>query len=243
MRTTQMPDSFDSSHPARHAYISQMEGLELRLIEMGSRAEQMVVQAAESLTTLNTEKARDVLSADDAIDRLDLEIEAECLEILALQNPMAGDLRTIGTLMKIIADLERIGDLAVDLARITLKVDKEMGSPSVVDIVPMANEARMMLRNALQSFASRDMKMVEQVCLDDEKVDAQYRETRDDIFKRLHDPDGDVVSLGWHLLAIHHIERIADHSVNIAERVGFMISGQVVKAWKFCRPDDLDSTP
>jgi phosphate transport system protein len=211
----------------RIAYAEEMRILEHDLLEMGSRAEQMVANAVDSLAQLDVAKARFVLSEDDEIDRRDLEIETRCLRLLALQQPMGKDLREIGTTMKIITDIERIGDLAVDVAKIAMKIDKEFGDSGVVDIPRMASVARVMLREALEAYIRRDIELVARVCERDEEVDDMYRIMREQIFRNMRQNPENVVADGWLLLAVHHVERIADHAVNIAERVNFMVTGQI----------------
>lgn len=210
----------------RIAYAEEMRILEHDLLEMGSRAEQMVANAVDSLAQLDVAKARFVLSEDDEIDRRDLEIETRCLRLLALQQPMGKDLREIGTTMKIITDIERIGDLAVDVAKIAMKIDKEFGDSGVVDIPRMASVARVMLRESLEAYIRRDIELVARVCERDEEVDDMYRIMREQIFRNMRQNPENVVADGWLLLAVHHVERIADHAVNIAERVNFMVTGQ-----------------
>lgn len=210
---------------ARHAFMGEIQGLEHDLLEMGSRAEAMVGLAVESLIRLNTDEAREVLKRDDDIDERDLAIENRCLRLLALQQPMASDLRTIGTAMKMITDIERIGDLAVDIARITLKIQQEFGETSVIDIPRIANVARNMIRLSLEAFVKRDLEIVDQVIKMDDEVDSLYRELRGQLHTNMRGNPDMVVSDSWLLLAIHHVERIADHSVNIAERVSFMVTG------------------
>ncbi len=212
---------------ARHAFNDQIKVLEHDLLEMGSRAEQMVGEAVESLSKLDTALARGVLAKDDDIDERDLSIESRCLQMLALQQPMAGDLRVIGTAMKMITDIERIGDLAVDIAKISMKVEKEFGETTFIDIPGMANIARSMLCEVLEAYVRRDLARVDEVCRRDEEVDDLYRELREQIFDHMRAHPEQVVSNSWLLLAIHHVERIADHTVNIAERVRFMVTGEM----------------
>jgi len=210
----------------RHAFVSELQSLEHDLLEMGSRAEAMVGIAADSLTRLDTGLAREVLARDDDIDERDRMIEEHCLRLIALQQPIAGDLRVVSTAMKMITDIERIGDLAVDIAKITLKVDKEFGETSIIDIPKIANVARQMLRLALEAFVRRDLDLVRRVIVMDDEVDDLYRSLREHIFSIMRSHPEHVVSDSWLLLAIHHVERIADHSVNIAERISFMVTGE-----------------
>jgi phosphate transport system protein len=203
-----------------------MRILEHDLLEMGSRAEQMVGQAVDSLAKLNVNQALLVLKEDDEVDRMDLEIETRCLRLLALQQPMGKDLREIGTVMKVITDVERIGDLAVDIAKIAMKIEKEFGDANVVDIPRMAAVARTMLRESLEAYVRRDTDLVSRVCARDEEVDEMYRVMREQIFANMRMNPDNVVADGWLFLAIHHVERMADHAVNIAERVNFMVTGE-----------------
>ena len=211
---------------ARQAFDDDIKALEHDLLDMGSRAEQMVSQAVDALCSLDVELAMNVVLKDDEIDERDLQIEANCLRLLALQQPMAGDLRVVGTAMKMITDIERVGDLAVDIAKITLKIEREFGETSFIDIPKMAKEARGMFHQALEAFVHRDLAMVHEVIDRDETVDEMYRLLRTQIFENMRANPEMVVVDGWLLLAIHHVERIADHAVNVAERVNFMVTGQ-----------------
>lgn len=195
------------------------------MLEMASIAELMVGQSVEALATLDTQLAMSVILRDDEVDQRDLSIEERCVRLLALQQPMAGDLRIIGTAMKMITDIERIGDLAVDVAKIALKIEHEYGQVGFIDLPRMANTARSMFRQALEAYVRKDLNLVREVCERDEEVDEQYRELRAQIFENMRAYPEMVVSDAWLLLAIHHVERIADHAVNIAERVNFMVTG------------------
>ena len=210
----------------RNAYHTEMAGLEHDLLEMASRAEKMVARAVEALVRLDTQLAMSVILSDDEVDELELSIEGRCLRLIALQHPIGTDLRTVGTMMKMITDIERIGDLAVDVAKIALKVEKEYGEVNFIDLPRMANAARGMLHEALQAFVQRDGEIVQRVCDQDEEVDQLYRDLRAQIFENMRERPDMVVSDGWLFLAIHHVERIADHAVNIAERVNFMVTGE-----------------
>lgn len=217
-----------ASH-GRHAFDSEIRALEHDLLEMGSRAESMLAQAVEAIARLDVELAHQVILRDDEIDERELKIENHCLRLLALQQPMAGDLRTIGTAMKMITDIERIGDLSVDIAKIALKIEKEMGTSDAIDIPRMAALARTMLRDSMEAYVRRDLDLVARVCQKDDEVDDLYRQLRGQLHDHMKNHPEDVVVASWLLLAIHHVERIADHSVNIAERVSFMVTGRLVQ--------------
>lgn len=215
----------DSQTGGRRHFRQEMDLLEHDVVDMASKAEHMVHEAVEALQTLDEARARRVFALDDEIDRYDREIEDRCLTLLALQQPMASDLREVAAVIKLITDLERIGDLAVDLARITLKIEKELGSTSYVDLPRVAEVARRMLREVIQAFVRRDDARLDEIRAMEEQVDAMYREVRGHIFAYMLEHPDEVVSAGWLLMAIHHIERVADHAMNVAERMDFMLKG------------------
>ena len=212
---------------SRQAFLDDLKALEQQLVEMASLAEKSLAMAVESLTRMDSALAREAIESDDVIDRIDLEIEHHCLRIIALQQPMATDLRVVGTCMKMITDIERVGDFAVDIAKITLKLQQEMGDPSVIDIPRMAAHARKMLRESIEAFVKRDLDRVTQVVEADDEMDSLFRDTRGQLHDLMRKFPDRVVEASWLLLAIHHLERVGDHATNIAERVHFMETGRL----------------
>lgn len=219
-------DSFEPGH-ARNPLSEEMKALEHALLEMASRVESMLALAVESIVELDGVKAMQVLERDDEIDERDLEIENRCLRLLVLQHPTASDFRTVGTALKMITDIERIGDLSVDVAKAGMKIEKEMGSSTIVDIPRIASICRAMIRQSIEAFVRRDLELVNKVVEQDDEVDRLYRDLREQIHEHMRGSPESVVSDSWLLLAIHHLERIADHAVNIAERVSFMVTGRM----------------
>jgi phosphate transport system protein len=219
----------ESQSAHRIAFATEIQQLEHDLLEMGSRAESMIAQSIDALAHLDPVRALAVMKRDDEIDQREHAIENICLRLLALQQPAGSDFRTIGTALKMITDIERIGDLAVDIARVCLKVEKEMGESSIIDLPKMGFTARAMLRESLEAFVRRDMGLVEKVIEKDDEVDQMYRELRGQIHDHMRSRPDMVVADSWLLLAIHHVERVADHAVNIAERVAYLITGKLVK--------------
>jgi phosphate transport system protein len=212
---------------SRQSFHEDLKALEQDLIQMASLAERNLTGAVESLSRLDVELARQVIASDDEVDNLDHEIEQHCLRILALQQPMAKDLRTVGTVMKAITDIERIGDLAVDIAKITLKVNAILGDAKAIDLLRLAVPVRRMLRDSIEAFVKRDLDTVSQVILADDEVDAIFRELRGQLHEIMQSQPERVVEASWLLQAIIHLERVADHATNIAERVYFMETGKV----------------
>jgi phosphate transport system protein len=216
----------ENLHLPRAAYAREMCELEQDVLDMASRAESMVTRAVDALQRLDTGLAREVMDSDDDVDLCEIEIETRCLRLLALQQPIASDLREIGSVVKIITDLERIGDLAVDIAKTALKVEKELGSTDYVDIPLMGNVARQMIRESLQMFVKKDASGLAGVEQLEDRVDDLYRTLRSQVFDYMIANPDQVVAAGWLLLAVHHVERIADHALNIAQRVEFMVTGE-----------------
>ncbi len=211
----------------RHHFDEEIRKLEHDVLDMASRAEAMVGKAVEALQKQDVGLSKEVMLADDEIDRLDLEIEGQCLRLLALQQPMARDLRIVGTTMKIITDIERIGDLAVDIAKIGIKIGNEMGDASFVDIPKIAKVARQMVSSSLDAYVKQDTSKFEEINAMEDETDELYRQLRGQIHDYMRTHPEQVVTASWLLLAVHHIERIADHALNIAERVGFMVTGEL----------------
>ena len=216
----------ESHQHIRQVFDEELAALEHDVLEMGSLADLMVQRAVESIVDLNVDKAMDVVQRDDEVDQHDLQIESRCLKLLALHHPAAGDFRTVGATLKVITDIERIGDLAVDIAKAGMKIEKVLGDSKVVDIPRMASVARSMFRKALQAYAQRDLALVAEVTDMDDQVDELFRQLRAQIHNDMVSSPEHVVADSWLLLAIHHIERIADHAVNIAERVSYMVTGE-----------------
>lgn len=216
-----------STSHTRHAYVEELQLLEHELLQMAARADAMVGSAVDAISSLDEETAMQVLRSDDEIDAIDLEIEQRCLRLLALQQPAASDLRTIGTAMKMITDLERVGDLAVGIAKCAMKIEKELGTTAIVDFRLIANEARRTLREAMQAFVKRDPDAARHVAKLEEEVDRLYRDLRGQLHDYMRHHPADVVPASWMLLALHHIERVSDHALNIAERVVFVVTGQL----------------
>jgi phosphate transport system protein len=211
----------------RQAFDEQLDQLQQRLVEMGTFVEAMLEKAVRALAAQDVDLAREVIAEDDVADAMDIEIEQHCMRLLALQQPMSRDLRTIGTVMKVIADVERIGDYSVDIAKTAIKLaDTEYFKP-LVDIPRMTDFVRTMLRQALEALVKRDLGLVSQVVnLDDEVDKLWYRlcEQIEQIMRQRPELVTQAVPL---LLVARYLERVADHTVNIAERVAYMETGRL----------------
>ena len=192
------------------------------LLEMGSRVDIMIVGSIEALTQQNVALAEKILEGDDEIDELDVRIESKCMQLIALQQPLARDLRVIGTAMKVITDLERIGDHAVDIAKVARKLAKDSFYKPLVDLPRMASLVRQMLHDALAAFVNHDLALIDQVVKADDLVDDLFHRVREELHATMERQSQLVVQASYLLFVAHYLERMADHIVNIAERVYYV---------------------
>lgn len=207
----------------------QLEKLKTRLIKMCSLVDEQVEFALKAIDEGNTELADLVIERDDKVDKYDVKIEKVCQKIIALNQPVAMDLRLIMSALTINTNLERIGDLAVNIAESV----KEMGrKPEFYDkthLNEMSLLSREMIKNAIDSFIENDPKLAQKVIESDDRVD-QLNYTNHSILKEIMKQNPDNVEGGIALLVIsRHLERLADHATNIAEDVYFIVEAQMIK--------------
>lgn len=207
----------------------EIEDLKKRVLSLSALAEESVQKAVSSLSSKDAALAHEVIAEDSVIDRMEVEVEEECLKILALHQPVATDLRFIVAVLKINNDLERIGDLSVNIAERALFLHTVESVPAPFDFPGMARKAQSMLSRALDSLVNLDAQAARQVCVDDDEVDeinrTMYRQVQEGI-----EQYPDWIDCYIHLLGVsRHLERIADHATNIAEDVIYMIEGEIVR--------------
>lgn len=207
----------------------ELDKLNQQLLALGNAVEETLEKSVRSLLSASIALAREVVEADNEIDEREVDIEEECLKILALYQPVAIDLRYIVAVMKINSDLERIGDLAVSIA---LKSEYLAGlAPSqfVQDISGMADAARQMLRQSIESFVNQDADLARRVCRQDDVIDQLHSSIRERIESSIR---GDVDRVDEYLRLIgisRNLERVADHATNIAEDTVYLREGQIVR--------------
>jgi phosphate transport system protein len=216
----------------RMHFLEELESLRSQLLEMGSVADSMVAQSIEALTRQDTALAEEVIRRDDEVDSQDLAIEAECMRLIALQQPLARDLRLVGTAMKVITDLERIGDHAVDIAKIARKLARDTFFKQLVDLPHMADRVRFMLHNAMYALVNHDIELVDKVIAADDEVDDLFHKIREELHTAMGRDSNLVVQGSYLLFVAHYLERIADHAVNIAERVYYVETGSMAQIAK-----------
>ena len=207
----------------------ELQTLKNRLLEMGALVEERVHVAMQALMERRLDAAEGVVAGDADVNELQIEIDDRCLKLLALQNPMASDLRLITAAMKITADLERIGDQAVNIAENAVKVVAAPPLRPLIDLPRMAGLAEAMTRDSLDAFVRRDAGLAREILARDDEVD----QLKDQIFRVLltymmADP-GTIERALALILVSRNLERIADHATNIAEDVIFVVEAKDVR--------------
>jgi phosphate transport system protein len=212
----------------RH-FQEDLEQLKTRLLEMGGLVEERVRLAVDGLTGHDRTPLDRVIRGDGPVNRLHVDIDNRCFTLLALHQPMAADLRTVVAAVKINADLERVGDLAVNIAEAALRYLPHRPVKPLIDIPAMAALAQAMLRDALDAFVRRDVALARRVLDRDDRLDARKVQIfRELLACMLEDPAAIEPSLDL-ILVSRHLERIGDHATNIAEDVIFIVSAQDVR--------------
>jgi phosphate transport system protein len=199
------------------------------ILELCARVETSVDSSVRSLMQCDVELAKQVIDADTVIDSKEIEVEEECLKILALHQPVAIDLRIIVGILKINNDLERIGDLAVSIARRSFLIKKHEGEDTVLDFSRMVARVQSMLKKSLDAFVNLDPEMARDVCLEDDEVDDMNREIFDHVKNKIRKKPEEIGTWIHHVSVSRNLERIADHATNIAEDVIYMITGEIVR--------------
>jgi phosphate transport system protein len=207
----------------------ELEQLKTRLLEMGGLAEDRVRSALDGLVERDSQLVDRVLGGDVPINQLHIEIDSRCFKLLALHQPMAVDLRAIVSAVKINTDLERVGDLAINIAEAVRRYMRHPPVKELIDIPRMAEIAQSMLRDSLDSYVRRDISLAQSVLNQDDELDALKTQVfRELLTYMLQDPSTIEPSLDLILIS-RHLERIGDHATNIAEDVIFMVSARDVR--------------
>jgi phosphate transport system protein len=212
----------------RH-FQEELEQLKTRLLEMGGMAEEEVRLAVKGLMDADADLIHRVLVGDEPLNALHIEIDNRCFTLLALFQPMAADLRTIVAAVKINTDLERVGDLAVNIAEAARRYRTHSPVKKLIDIPRMATIAQTMLRDALDAFVRRDIDLAQHVLNEDDELDLLKTQIfRELLTYMLQDPSTIEPALDL-ILVSRHLERIGDHATNIAEDVIFIVSAKDVR--------------
>ena len=217
-----------TQHTSRH-YEQELQALKEKILLLGGKVEEMIASAMKSLLNRDPGLARRVIASDREVDAAELDSDHLCLSLLALRQPAASDLRFIATALKIVTDLERIGDLAVNIAERSIELNEEPPLKPYIDIPRMATAASSMVGRALDAFVRRDPVMAREVLGSDSAVDQlNVQLFRELLTYMIEEPRNVTRALRITFIA-KYLERIADHATNIAQMVIFMCEGRDVR--------------
>ena len=212
----------------RNRFDKELGLLNNELIEMGSLVERAIENAVKTLITKDVEIAKKVIKSDNEIDDMEKTIENRCFKMLLQQQPVAGDLRLISSALKMITDLERIGDQAQDIAEITLLVANEIYIKDITHLPQMANATIKMVGESIDAFVNKDIVLAKEVIEYDDVVDDLFNIIKDELIVLIRENVKNGEQAINFLMIAKYLERIGDHAQNIAEWVVFSITGQHV---------------
>jgi phosphate transport system protein len=218
----------DREHTSKQ-FEQQLRALKDKLLLMSHHAEKMIADAIRALVERRPSLAEEVIKSDDEMDQLELDVDNQCYEILALEQPVARDLRFIATALKIVRDIERIGDIAVNIAERANELIQEPEMKRLIDLPIMAEAAQRILKESLDAFVNSDAELAEKVIRDDSFVDDCYEQIFRELLTYMME-DTKYISRALKVIFIaKHLERVGDHSANIAEMVIFLVRGQDIR--------------
>jgi len=209
----------------RKSFHAELEELQKDILKLGGLVEQAIYKGVKSLVEMDVNLAQEVIDSDDVIDSYELEIENKCLTLIARQQPMARDLRTIGTALKIITDLERMADHSTGIAKVTKRLQGQELIKPLVDVPRMAQLAQRMVADSLQAFIQRDTNLALEMIELDHEVDNLYRQIFRELLILMMEEPKNITQATYILLVARNLERIADHATNLGEWIIYMVTG------------------
>ncbi len=219
---------FGREHTDRE-YEHELRQLREQLLLLGSHVEALIGDSIKALTERDTALADRTIAADKAVDRMEVELDALCLQILARRQPVASDLRFITLVLKVVTDLERIADLGVNVCERVLELNAEAQLKPYVDLPRMGQEVQSMLREVLDAFVAKDAKRARAVIERDSVVDALYAQVFRELLTFMMENAHNVYRATRLQSVAKYLERMADHTTNLAEMVIFMVDGKDVR--------------
>jgi len=215
-------------HTSKH-YEQQLRLLKDKLLLMSHQAEQMIADAMRALSERRPSLAEEVISRDDTLDQLEVEIDTLCYQNLALEQPVASDLRFIATALKIVRDIERIGDTAVNIAERARELIQEPELKKLIALPIMAEAAQRILKESLDAFVNSDADLAQKVVNEDDTVDDLYEQIFRELLTYMLEDTRNISRALKLIFIAKNLERVGDHSANIGEMVVFMVRGQDIR--------------
>lgn len=203
-----------------------LDELNKDLLRMGSIVEKQIHQCIEALVKQNEKLAEQIIENDDLVDDLQREIENKCIKLIAKEQPLAIDLRTIISTTKLVTDLERIADFAVDIAKITLRLKNEKYIKELVDIPKMGEIVKKMIRKALDAHVAGDVEGAYEACKMDDEIDALYKKIFTDLIALMEKGQNNFNQITQLLFVSKHLERVGDHITNVCEWTIYLVTGE-----------------
>jgi phosphate transport system protein len=213
----------------REAFERDLQRLQDEMLILGSMVENAIIESVDSLKRRYLERSRQLIAEDRVLNEKRFAIENDALILIATQQPMAGDLRTIAAVLAIISELERIGDYAKGISKINLMIGEEPLIKPLVDLPRMAEKARDMLHRALEAFVHRDVDLARAIPDEDDEVDALYNQVYRELLTIIMANPRTIDQATFLLWAAHNLERAADRVINICERVVFTVTGKFME--------------
>jgi phosphate transport system protein len=198
-----------------------------QLLQLGGLVEKAIVAAMDALERRDLEASKRVADEDDIIDEMRVDLEERCVDLIATQQPLAGDLRTLITVLHVAVELERIGDYAEGIGKISLMMGDEPPIKPLVDLPLMAERSMDMLKRSLDALMNRDVVAATEVCNDDDEVDELYDKVYHDLLDYMVKDPQTIRRATYLLWVAHDLERVADRTTNIAERVIYLVTGSL----------------
>lgn len=204
-------------------------GLKSKLLALAALSENQLSQSVEALKHRDVQLAKEVIARDTEVDRLEVELEEECLEVLALHQPVAHDLRFVVIVLKINNDLERIGDYAVNISERCISLSEHSRSDMAIDYSSLSDLVRKLLRESIQALIGQDVTLARKVWKADREIDAMHRNNFEMIERRIKASPDETHYLIQTLSVSRYLERVADLATNIAEDVVYLVEGKIIR--------------
>jgi phosphate transport system protein len=211
--------------PVRHEFLKELEILHKNVVKMGAMIEQSIDDMIQALVKQDVILAEEVIKRDDKIDDLEYKIEQECIMLITRQQPIASDLRKIASVMKIITDLERIADHCSDISEYTIRIVNEKYIKPLVHIPEMAEKVKIMVRKTIDSYINSDLEGAKEVMAADDEIDKYFHMIVEELSELMQNKPEVVPQCLSFIFIVKYLERMGDHSTNIAEWIEYIVTG------------------
>ena len=223
----------------RRVFITELEALTSEVICMGNAVEIMIAKVEQLLKNGNNALIAEIMEKEKLIDAMECKIEKECIELIAKQSPVASDLRRVSACMRLIGDMERIGDHCADICEYLLLIQKERYTIEIEEFFQMFTQMKKMVHNTIRCFAKEDQELALQVTVDDDKVDAIFSSELKKTTEKMK-TDSTYIECGvCYILILKYVERMADHASNIAEWVLYLVGGNLEESMHSENPSSV----